>query len=160
MKRSQIMQAVGQFYDEHSEPAAGADEYFAVRQVFERSPVQMIPGQFCDPVDQFGDPGSEAGFDIIEGYPGNVLDNIVQKGRGQQHGICEVHLPDQDFGDGAGMADVRRPGFSLLARVQLRGKIEGFEKKSVIGVCGIEAFGHAGPELGEIEKVHVCRSYR
>ena len=140
VKRSQIMEAVRQLYDEDPEPSARADEYFAVSEVFERGPVQMIPGQFCDPVDQFGDPGPEAGIDIIQGYPGNVFDNIVQERGGQQLGISGVHLSDEDFCHGAGMADVRRTGFSLLARVQLGGKIEGFEKNSVIGVCGIEAF--------------------
>jgi hypothetical protein len=120
----------------------------------------MIPGQLGDPVDQFGYPLPEAGFHIFERHPGNVFHNIVQKSGRQQHRIFEVHLSDQDFGHRAGMAYVGGPGFSPLTGVQLGGKLEGFEKKSIIGVCGVEASGHAGPELGEIEEVRISSDYR
>jgi hypothetical protein len=120
----------------------------------------MISCQFGAPVHQFGYLEAEACFNVFKRYPGNVLDDIMEQGRGQQHGIFEIHFSGQDFGHCARMADIGRPGFSPLTGVQLRGERESFEKKGVILVGGIEAFSHTGSELGKIEKMRVFGGYR
>ena len=100
----------------------------------------MIPGQFCDPIDQFGDPGSEAGIDIIQGYPGNVFDNIVQERGGQQLGISGVHLSDEDFCYGAGWLMYYGPDFLFRPECNSEAKSRASKKIALSGFAGSRLF--------------------
>lgn len=153
VQSTQIMEPVGEFYDEYAQTPARAQENLAVCEVLERGPVEIVSRQLGTPINQLCNHHTEPVLYVVEGDRRNVLNHIMEESGCKQVGVSESQFPDENLGYGTGMTDIGRARSSTLTFMELVRKLDGMEKNMVLLIPVIQELGYAGTIVFQIKEM-------